>query len=68
MVNYHVMMQDRVIELVTPFRDPKTIWLIRIEASRALLDLEFQYRGLDAALSLFIKYIEEEPSLRGSQF
>ncbi|XP_040997720.1 transcription initiation factor TFIID subunit 2 [Juglans microcarpa x Juglans regia] len=56
---------DRVIELIRPFRDFKTIWQVRIEASRALLDLEFHCKGIDAALSLFIKYLEEEPSFRG---
>ncbi|XVF53961.1 hypothetical protein PTKIN_Ptkin05aG0142500 [Pterospermum kingtungense] len=56
---------DHVFELIKPFRDFKTIWRVRIEASRALLDLEFHCNGIDAALLLFIKYIEEEPSLRG---
>ncbi|KAB1201210.1 Transcription initiation factor TFIID subunit 2 [Morella rubra] len=56
---------DRVFELIRPFRDFKTIWKVRIEASRALLDLEFHSKGIGAALSLFIKYLEEEPSLRG---
>ncbi|KAK2663584.1 hypothetical protein Ddye_002158 [Dipteronia dyeriana] len=56
---------DNVVELIKPFRDFNTIWLVRIEASRALLDLEFHCKGIDASLLLFIKYIEEEPSLRG---
>ncbi|KAE8675596.1 Transcription initiation factor TFIID subunit 2 [Hibiscus syriacus] len=56
---------DHVFELIKPFRDFKTIWQVRIEASRALLDLEFHCNGINAALLLFIKYIEEEPSLRG---
>uniref|UniRef100_A0A6N2KMY1 Uncharacterized protein n=1 Tax=Salix viminalis TaxID=40686 RepID=A0A6N2KMY1_SALVM len=56
---------DHVFQLIKPFRDFKTIWQIRIEASRALLDLEFHCKGMDAALSLFITYLEEEPSLRG---
>ncbi|XP_022738715.1 transcription initiation factor TFIID subunit 2 isoform X2 [Durio zibethinus] len=56
---------DHVFELIKPFRDFETIWQVRIEASRALLDLEFHCNGIDAALLLFIKYIEEEPSLRG---
>jgi hypothetical protein len=60
------LLQDHVFELIKPFRDFKTIWQIRIEASRALLDLEFHCKGMDAALSLFITYLEEEPSLRGS--
>lgn len=54
-----------MVELIKPFRDPKKKWQIRVEASRALLDLEFQYRGLDATLSLFIKFLEEELSPRG---
>ena len=58
-------LQDRVLELIGPFRDFKTIWQVRIEASKALLDLEFHCKGIDATLSLFIKYLEEEPSLRG---
>ncbi|GKU95048.1 hypothetical protein SLEP1_g8456 [Rubroshorea leprosula] len=56
---------DNVFQLIVPFRDFKTIWQVRIEASRALLDLEFHLRGIDATLLLFIKYIEEELSLRG---
>ncbi|XP_062116920.1 transcription initiation factor TFIID subunit 2 isoform X2 [Humulus lupulus] len=56
---------DRIVDLLKPFRDSKAIWQVRIEASRALLDLEFHCGGIDAALSLFIKYLEEEPSLRG---
>lgn len=55
-----------MFELIKPFQDIKTIWQIRIEASRALMDLEFHYRGIDAALSLFIRYLKEEYTLRGS--
>ncbi|KAL6994920.1 hypothetical protein U1Q18_005056 [Sarracenia purpurea var. burkii] len=56
---------DRVIELIKPFRDFKTMWQVRIEASKALLDLDFHCKGINAALKLFINYLEEEPSLRG---
>ncbi|CAI8610202.1 unnamed protein product [Vicia faba] len=56
---------DRIYELLKPFRDLKAIWQVRIETSRALLDLEFHCKGIDAALLLFTKYVEEEPSLRG---
>ncbi|KAK6921119.1 hypothetical protein RJ641_014797, partial [Dillenia turbinata] len=56
---------DRVFELVKPFRDSKTAWEVQVEASRALLDLEFHCRGIDAALLMFMKYLEEERSLRG---
>ncbi|KAL3512292.1 hypothetical protein ACH5RR_025009 [Cinchona calisaya] len=56
---------DRVIELIQPFRTFKAVWQVRVEASRALLDLEFQSTGLDAALMLFIKYLKDELSLRG---
>ncbi|KAE8735010.1 Transcription initiation factor TFIID subunit 2 [Hibiscus syriacus] len=56
---------DHVCELIKPYRDFKTIWQVRKEASRALLDLEFHCNGINAALLLFIKYIKEEPSLRG---
>lgn len=58
-------MQDRIFDLIKPFRNLKSLWQVRIEASRALLDLEFQYKGVNAALSLFIEFLEEEPSLRG---
>ncbi|XP_047266049.1 transcription initiation factor TFIID subunit 2 isoform X2 [Capsicum annuum] len=56
---------DRVIELINPFRTSKTLWKVRVEASRSLLDLEFQRDGIDAALTLFIRYLDEEPTLRG---
>ncbi|XP_058078257.1 transcription initiation factor TFIID subunit 2 isoform X2 [Magnolia sinica] len=57
---------DRVFDLIKPFRNFETaLWQVRIEASRALLDLEFNCKGIDEALSLFMIFIEEEPSLRG---
>ncbi|XP_016506800.1 transcription initiation factor TFIID subunit 2 isoform X1 [Nicotiana tabacum] len=56
---------DRVIELINPFRTSKTLWKVRVEASRSLLDLEFQGKGIDAALTLFIRYLDEEPTIRG---
>uniref|UniRef100_A0A1D1ZHW3 Transcription initiation factor TFIID subunit 2 n=2 Tax=Anthurium amnicola TaxID=1678845 RepID=A0A1D1ZHW3_9ARAE len=57
---------DRVFNLLNTFRnDKKTQWRVQIEASRALLTLEFYWKGLDAALSLFLEFLEQEPSLRG---
>ncbi|MQL82527.1 hypothetical protein Taro_014999 [Colocasia esculenta] len=57
---------DRVANLIKSFRnDQKTQWKVRIEASRALLTLEFYWKGLDAALSLFMEFLEQETSLRG---
>ncbi|KAK6139895.1 hypothetical protein DH2020_026372 [Rehmannia glutinosa] len=55
---------DRIIELIKPYRTSKT-WQIRVAASRALLELEFQCKGTDAALILFIRYLNNESSLRG---
>jgi transcription initiation factor TFIID subunit 2 len=40
-------------------------WKVRIEASMVLIDLELHHKGLDAALLLFLKYVDEEKSLRG---
>jgi len=40
-------------------------WKVRIEASKVLIDLELHHKGLDAALLLFLKYVDEEKSLRG---
>ncbi|KAK6139962.1 hypothetical protein DH2020_026338 [Rehmannia glutinosa] len=54
---------DRIIELIKPYRTSKT-WQIRVAASRALLELEFQCKGTDAALILFIRYLNNESSLQ----
>ncbi|WOG82214.1 hypothetical protein DCAR_0101376 [Daucus carota subsp. sativus] len=56
---------DRVFELIKQFRSPDTMWEVRIEATRALLDLEFQCNGIDVALMQFISYLGEESSLKG---
>ncbi|KAM7267801.1 hypothetical protein ACFE04_009967 [Oxalis oulophora] len=56
---------DHVFDLIKPFRNLKTLWQVRIEASKALLSIELHCKGIDASLMLFIKYVEEEPSLRG---
>ncbi|XP_071704745.1 transcription initiation factor TFIID subunit 2 isoform X2 [Rutidosis leptorrhynchoides] len=55
----------RVIDLIKPFCSSKSQWQVRIEAFRALLDLEYHCKGIDAALILFSNYLEKEPSLRG---
>lgn len=55
----------RIIDLIKPFCSHKTQWQVRIEAFRALLDLEYHLKGIDAALLLFIRYLDGEPSLRG---
>ncbi|XP_073144552.1 transcription initiation factor TFIID subunit 2 isoform X2 [Henckelia pumila] len=55
---------DRVIEFIKPYWASKT-WQIQVDAGRALLELEFQCHGIDAALILFIRYVNDEKSLRG---
>ncbi|XP_062199068.1 transcription initiation factor TFIID subunit 2-like [Phragmites australis] len=57
---------DRICELIAPFRNLDKPWKVRIEASRVLIDLELHQKGLDAALLLFLKYVDEEKSLRGA--
>jgi transcription initiation factor TFIID subunit 2 len=56
---------DRVCELIVPYRNMDKPWKVRMEAGRVLIDLEFHHKGLDAALLLFLKYANEERSLRG---
>lgn len=57
---------DHVCELIKPFRSiERSSWMIRIEANKALLDLEYYCKGRDAAICLFTKFMAEEPSLRG---
>ncbi|KAL2935492.1 Transcription initiation factor TFIID subunit 2 [Bienertia sinuspersici] len=56
---------DSVLELIKSFQDCTAVWQVRIEARRSLLDIEFYSKGIDAALLLFIKFLEEESSLRG---
>lgn len=58
-------MKERVVELIKPYRSPEAIWEVRIEATRALLDVEFQCSGIDVALMQFIAYLNEESSLKG---
>ncbi|XP_047327901.1 transcription initiation factor TFIID subunit 2-like isoform X2 [Impatiens glandulifera] len=58
---------DQVTELINPFRDLKGRWFVRIVASKAMLDLQFHYNGIDAALQLFMKFIKEEPTFRGQK-
>ncbi|KAJ0987182.1 hypothetical protein J5N97_005538 [Dioscorea zingiberensis] len=57
---------EHIYGFIEPFRNSeKTPWKVRIEASKALLDLEFYSKGLDSTLSLFTRFLEEESSLRG---
>ncbi|KAL3628261.1 hypothetical protein CASFOL_027307 [Castilleja foliolosa] len=56
---------DRAIELIKPYL-MSTTFQIRVAASRALLELEFQCKGTDAALTLFTRYLNNETSLRES--
>ncbi|XP_056850022.1 transcription initiation factor TFIID subunit 2 isoform X2 [Raphanus sativus] len=56
---------EYICKLLEPFRKPETILQVRIEASRALLDIEYESKGISSTLSLFMKYVIEESSLRG---
>ncbi|KAG0458321.1 hypothetical protein HPP92_023158 [Vanilla planifolia] len=59
---------DRVCDLIKPYRNfDRSSFKVRIEASKALLDLEYYCKGLDATICLFIKFLEEESSLRGQR-
>ncbi|KMZ73679.1 hypothetical protein ZOSMA_143G00010 [Zostera marina] len=40
-------------------------WKVRLQANKSLLSLEFYNNGLDAALSLFLDYLDEESCFRG---
>lgn len=55
---------DRVVEFIKPYWASKT-WQIQVDAKRSLLELEFQCHGIDAALILFIRYVNDDMSLRG---
>ncbi|XP_019093344.1 PREDICTED: transcription initiation factor TFIID subunit 2, partial [Camelina sativa] len=56
---------EHICKLIEPFRNSDTILQVRVEASRALLDIEYQSKGISSALLLFKKYVVEESSLRG---
>lgn len=57
---------EHVSNLIKPFQSSEKVsWPVRIEASKVLLDLEFYCKSLDAALVLFLRFLEEETSLRG---
>ncbi|XP_074579970.1 transcription initiation factor TFIID subunit 2 [Curcuma longa] len=56
----------RIYELIKPYRNVEnSSWKVRIEASRALLDLKYHSDGIDAVLTLFMNSLERETSLRG---
>lgn len=59
-------MQGHIYELIKPFRSSGNPWKVRVEASKVLLDLEFHYKGLDEAILLFLKFLDEEHFLRGT--
>ncbi|KAL8140263.1 hypothetical protein V2J09_006284 [Rumex salicifolius] len=56
---------ESISENIKLFQDHEVIWQVRMEASRALLDLEMRKKGTTATLALFIKQLEDEPSVRG---
>ncbi|ESQ27774.1 hypothetical protein EUTSA_v10018013mg [Eutrema salsugineum] len=56
---------EHICKLIEPFRNSDTILQVRVEACRALLDIEYQSKGISSALSLFMNYVVEESSLRG---
>jgi hypothetical protein len=64
-LRYFSLLQDRICELIAPFRNMDKPWKVRIEASRLLIDLELNHKGLDAAVWLFLKYVDEEKSFQG---
>lgn len=61
-----IVIQVHIIDIVKPYRVMQSItWRVRIEAGMALLELEFYYKGVDASLTLYFSFLNEEPSFRG---
>ncbi|CAA6664856.1 unnamed protein product [Spirodela intermedia] len=57
---------DRISSLMRSFRNNQKVhWKVRMEASKALLTLQFHWSGLGEALSLFLEFVAQEASLRG---
>ncbi|KAL9273331.1 Transcription initiation factor TFIID subunit 2-like protein [Drosera capensis] len=55
---------EHATELIKPFLFNLS-WEIRVEARRSLLDLQFHFHGINAALLMFIQLLEDDTSLRG---
>ncbi|GLJ49640.1 hypothetical protein SUGI_1053220 [Cryptomeria japonica] len=60
----HFVPLEDLEELIKPFQYANMQWRVRLEAAKAFINLEAHKNGLDVALSLAMRFIENEPSLR----
>jgi hypothetical protein len=62
-----VLPSERIKRLLQPFTGGPTTtrWQVRVAAMKALVDLEVQAQGLQAAVILAVHFMEADPSLRG---
>ncbi|KAH8975592.1 hypothetical protein BDL97_01G166800 [Sphagnum fallax] len=61
-----VLPSERIKRLLQPFTGGPTTtrWQVRVAAMKALVDLEVQAQGLQAAVILAVHFMEADPSLR----
>lgn len=55
-------------QLLKPFKEPKVQWQVRVAALKALLDLEFHSKGLEAVVILALQHIHDDQSFAGEVF
>lgn len=57
--------QERVKQLLKPFKEQNVQWQVRVAALKALLDIEFHSEGLEAVIILALQQVHDDLSFRG---
>lgn len=63
-----LLVQERVKQLLKPFKEQKVQWQVRVAALKALLDIEFHSKGLEAAVILALQQVHDDLSFAGEVF
>jgi len=57
-----------VKQLLKSFKEHKVQWQVRVAALKALLDIEFHSRGLEAVVVLALQLVHDDQSFAGEVF
>lgn len=55
-------------QLLKPFKEHKVQWQVRVAALKALLDIEFHSKGLEAVVILALQLVHDDQSFTGEVF
>lgn len=64
-ISWFLLVQERIKDLLKPFKEKNVKWQVRVASLKALLDVECHSNGLEAVVILALQFIHDDESFAG---